>query len=152
MKRIIFLDMDGVCCSGRVSLLYGKNCIDSMAVQFLNRLHQSVPYSLVASSSWRKDYFLPIVLQAVGCMAPFAEPWKIELNSPRSQAIEKWLCRNAPSADFLILDDEDFDWTPLQKARWICCDPDNGITLQDMRRAFRLFGAEPPDAMCGLRE
>jgi HAD domain in Swiss Army Knife RNA repair proteins len=149
-SRILFLDMDGVCCSKRATLILGHHCVDPMAVQFLNRLHAQAPYHLVASSSWRREYYLPVVLEAVGCVAPFADPWKIETDAPRPQAIADWLATYASDADFLILDDEEFDWLPGQGDRWIRCDTKNGIGLDEMRRAFNLFGIEVADSSCSI--
>ena len=142
--RILFLDMDGVCCSERATLVFGPHCIDPMAVQFLNQLYRAAPYHLVASSSWRKEYYLPVVLEAVGCIAPFAKPWKVETDAERPQAIANWLASYARGAEFAILDDERFDWLPEQRERWICCDSRNGIGLAEMRRAFDVFGVSPP--------
>jgi hypothetical protein len=151
MARVVFLDMDGVCCSERTALALGDHRVDPVAIEFLNRLYRAAPFHLVASSSWRDDFYVPIIMKAVGCVAPFADAWKTEDGVPRSEAISDWLSVHMPNADYLIIDDEDHVWTPDQSQRWARCDPQNGITVQAMRYAFSVFkAAQPEEAHCEL--
>jgi hypothetical protein len=146
--RVVFLDMDGVCCPKRAALALGEHRVDSVAIEFLNRLYRSAPFSLVASSSWIDEYYLPIILKAVGCIAPFADAWRIEKGVPRPEAISDWLRAHAPSAEFIILDDEEHPWSSEQLTRWVRCDSENGITVNAMRQAFEIFGVKPPVQEC----
>ena len=143
MARVVFLDMDGVCCSERTSLALGDHRVDPVAIEFLNRLYRAARFQLVASSSWRNDFYVPIIMKAVGCVAPFSGAWRIEEGAPRSEAISDWLSEHMPGAEYLIIDDEYHGWTPEQSRRWARCDLRNGITVQAMRHAFSVFNVPP---------
>jgi hypothetical protein len=50
-------------------------------------VYTAAPFYLVASSSWGDDFYVPIIMKAVGCVAPFADAWNTEDGVPRSEAI-----------------------------------------------------------------
>ncbi|ODT77683.1 MAG: hypothetical protein ABS76_26485 [Pelagibacterium sp. SCN 64-44] len=155
-QRILFLDIDGVLCTTRASLAHGEyglsRYMDTVAIEFLNRLHEAAPYSIVVTSTWRNEVDCTILLPAVGILAPLAHPeWRtgIHHSGPssfhdRPREIDGWLSKHGSGVDYLILDDSMFSWTDDQHARWVKCDSQDGISFQAMNEAFALFGADWP--------
>lgn len=154
--RIVFLDLDGVLCTPRAALALGDfgliRTFDPVAVAFLNRLYEAVEYEIVVSSTWRREAYMPILLQATGIHAPCfrGNAWRTgeAIRAPgegmvsRPREIATWITENGPVDEYLILDDDHFSWTEEQESRWIQCDYQDGISLMAMQKAFDLFGAE----------
>lgn len=155
--RVVFLDIDGVLCTPRAALALGDygiiRAFDPVGIQFLNRLFEAAPYFLVMTSTWRRDVGSRTALQACGCHAPFHEHWRtgdrwssgdIQCSrDARPAEIGDWLAKHGP-AEFIIFDDDPFNWTEEQAGRLVECDTYNGITITAMEKAFDLFGARWP--------
>src|SRR5690606_16675954 len=106
----------------------------------------------VVTSTWRKEVHVPMVLRAAGCVARFANPWRTEdvaemgeLSRPRE--IDAWLAEHGPASEYVILDDDGFAWTELQRGRWVACDSYNGMSLANFFHVLRLFDVAWPQAV-----
>jgi hypothetical protein len=155
--RVVFLDIDGVLCTPRAALALGDSGVirafDPIAIQFLNRLYEAAPYLLVMTSTWRRDIGAKTAVKASGCYAQFHTDWRtgdrwasgdiVESMHARPAEIRDWLEKNGP-AEFLILDDDPFAWTPEQASRVVECDSYDGISFAAMNKAFDLFGTKWP--------
>lgn len=94
---------------------------------------------------------MPIVLKAAGCVIDYEDPWrtgrKPELGmESRPREIEDWLEEHGPVDDYVILDDDGFEWTEAQRERWVACDSYNGLSLSNFTAVLKLLGAEWPQA------
>ena len=169
-KYLIFLDIDGVLTSGRVHkakirqnsdgeqspLMWSH--FDPIAVDFFNRINDEFPVEFVSMSTW--SYHLPLygvttnhLFESVFCNAGFqgkwADPWKTNPeNDPslysQDRAYHVWqyldvYSKNTP--DFLLFDDTQYRFNAvLGKKRFIHTDPDNGLLMKHMDKAWSIMG------------
>lgn len=152
MKRIVFLDIDGVL-AGYKWLMKGKGFIDPDKVKLINQLKGC---EIVISSSWGEDADKP--LQELGLELPIiGHTEHISLGRGylcRGNEIEKWLIdtfdgmatkfggefRNK-NYEYVIFDD-DTDMLLGQKENFIKTNEAYGITQRDINRAKKILKYE----------
>jgi len=149
MKRIIFLDIDGVM-AGYKYLMKGKGFIDPDKVKLLNQLKGC---EIVISSSWGEDADKP--LRDLGLELPI-----IGHTNHRSLGCD-WLCRGNEIEEWLlgtfggmatkygkeyqskdykyVIFDDDTDFLLGQKDNFIHTNEENGITQKDINRAKKIL-------------
>lgn len=157
MTKVIFLDIDGVLTSSRVSI--GTNELagiggawkqfDPVAVQFLNWFSQKYNYKLVISSSWGKIFndlkSLKWMLSGGGLRIPLyqAHDWRTpDLDAyfdlrGRSWEINKFLNEHIDIEDFIIFDDG-MDAGKTFEDKFVLTDPENGLMVRHMIRAIEI--------------
>lgn len=125
--NIVFLDVDGVLVYNDYENLSTFD-IDIEKVKLLKEICDKTNSSVVISSSWREYHgnhsscytILRNILNANGIDViddtPYIEPkledliyFKVKHGTGRAAEIQKWIKDNSPD-NFVILDDEDFDW------------------------------------------
>lgn len=139
---IIFLDFDGVICTGRQAIAIGEkgliSGLDPVALMFLNRICREYKCQIVISSTWRicgkRDrrhfYELFACHGYVDLARAIHKEWATP-NLPdgiRGEEIEKWLLSNDPDSDYIIIDDSP-DMLEYQKSRFVQTDSYNGILM-----------------------
>ena len=154
MRRIIFLDIDGVLNSTKFFVRSkGSSAIDRECVERLNTLSDLNP-EIVISSSWGdhdgktskelKKHGLKIKI--IGCTQHFAADYLC-----RGNEIEKWIIDNLGGMGtkfgteyrnrnykYVILDD-DMDMLLGQGANFIRVDRDEGLTDEDIEVARKIL-------------
>lgn len=148
MKKIVFLDIDGVLASPK-SWGIGKTMWhdqfaypwDDECVGLFNEIIEKTDAEIVFSSSWRVGYN-----HRNGLIKPLFEyngvkkvPFDItpqKMSSHRSQEIRMWLEDNGTPDRFVILDDDFIDTFP---ENFIQCDSEVGITEEIRDKVIALL-------------
>lgn len=106
MRRIIFLDMDGVM-NGflRWPVNAGRLWIDPDAVSRLNRIVAETRADVVISSTWRRYRNVESLLVTAGFIGNVIGITPYIPKAPRGDEIAAWL-HTAPIDQFVILDDD----------------------------------------------
>ncbi len=140
-ERVIFLDFDGVILTYR-TLLASEHRGHSQAnpdplLCSLIRMACMKGIAIVVSSSWRDSERFCREKLADGRILRFLHAdWRtgeINTSNSRSLEVEAWLKSHPEVSDYRILDDDDFQWTPEQRARWYECSPYDGMSAMDMK-------------------
>jgi len=138
MTKIMFLDFDGVISTSRAWVAqkhiedFHTRWIDPIAVGLVTEACREFGYTIVVTSTWRK-FGEEACRKALGVAAQFLhDDWRtkeIWPKGPNSSAgsrpaeIEDWLKRNGgfdgKFEDYIIVDDDGFNWLPDQIDRWI---------------------------------
>jgi hypothetical protein len=123
IRRIVFLDIDGVLNSREVferictqmpeirrkgRFEYDVAQLDEVMVGRLNRILERTGAEVVLSSTWRKLHLVHEVqamLECKGFTGRILSQTPV-MNTLRGHEIERWLQKNAPSASYVILDDD----------------------------------------------
>jgi hypothetical protein len=146
--KIMFLDFDGVISTHRA--LIANRCktfvhrdidwIDPIAVKMIADLCAQFNYQIVVTSTWRK-FGKQTCTEALGRANIWMhydwctkEIWPKGPNASagsRPAEIEDWIARNGPVEDYLIIDDDGFNWLPEQVTRWIKTDGLNGFSTEN---------------------
>lgn len=125
---VAFLDFDGVISSFRAMAARGE-WIDPIACEMIARLRAKHGFSIVISSSWRgSEHRCRKALTASGLVDFLHTDWRTN-ESPagrRGEEIRDWLQRNG-EPEFIIFDDETFDFDEQQASRLVKCDTMNGM-------------------------
>ncbi len=142
--KIIFLDIDGVLCTRRSHLAYGKEGgiwheWDPLACHAINRACQK-GVQIVISSTWRKftDDLMPQLIKH-DLMKYLRQPnWHTPIGSSatsRGMEISLYLEEdsNQDIEDYLILDD-DIDMLEHQMKKFVQCDGEDGMTSDNIKR------------------
>lgn len=153
MKKILFLDIDGVLNSVRYfksisnsSYSSKLNHFDPNAVILLNRIIRETNCKIVVSSSWRYFEECDSILFLSGVRGDIIghTPMNIDRHSSkiykpmkRGEEIHQWL-ENNEWDKYLILDD-DPDMEEYQKERFIQTDPNLGLTGCDTYLAIEMM-------------
>lgn len=172
MKKIVFLDIDGVLNCERCFRSHRKqwedagkpplterlwSMIEPGHVKHLNKLLADTGAQVVISSSWRGDPETPNILKENGvvmdCIGRTPGSWyekDSNMHSLRGEEIQKWMDTNLESQDpddlaYVILDD-DSDMLPHQhfvQTDWI-----HGLDEGHVHRATQILN--PPNCLnCG---
>lgn len=150
--KIMFLDFDGVISTHRALAANRYGCyaddrmrwIDPVAVGLIADLCARFNYQIVVTSTWRK-FGKQVCTEALGIANIWLhhdwltdEIWPKGPNSSagsRPAEIEDWLDRQRgfgePVTDYVILDDDSFNWLPDQRERWIKTDGLNGFSAEN---------------------
>ena len=165
MKKIIFLDIDGVMVSIPF-LCKGKGFVDSEKCKLLNKL-SDIGAEIVISSSWGYDEGRTektlrecgLTLPIIGYTEHFCQDWLC-----RGNEIEKWLkdnvggmCTkyghdrltgepyyrkhyNPDDVDYeYVIFDDDTDFLLGQKDNFIKIDENTGITMKHIKKAIKIL-------------
>lgn len=137
--KVLFLDFDGViltlrtlCASEHMG--HSSAAPDPMLCALIRRACQN-GVKLVISSTWRSS--------EVPCKAKLTEGGLIEFlhadwrttdqGENRPKEIIDWLAEHPDVLDYRIADDDAFQWTPEQDARWLKCHPYDGMPAMVMK-------------------
>ena len=163
--RAIFLDIDGVLCTERVNLAYGKEMQgkrwhhwDEVGVRALHSALGVGDISLVISSTWRfpkhRDHlFEKLRLHHLESYLHSRMPWtpdmmvdgpdryaEYEKDSVRGLEINAWLGANPEYTDYRIIDDIP-QFAQHKEKKVIITDQANGLTDENIRALLRWAGA-----------
>lgn len=159
---ILFLDMDGVLCTGRAMAAITRGvqsspfaAIDPVGVGIINKWVRYLADAwqeetqIVFSSTWRiGQNFVGIsqLLGAIGLYPTLHKDWTTRYQSMtvggvvdiRGFQIRDWLLDHPEETRWAILDDDD-DMMDEQRSRFIHTDAFNGITMQNHWDALKMF-------------
>lgn len=143
MRRVIFLDIDGVlnsACSGKIFKSF--RVLDPEAVCLLRDFTVRYNMELVISSTWRiPEDWLDIIRDALA-QAGWSNP-PIVGKTPslhhltRGHEIQAWLEQN--SVDSFIILDDDADMLPEQMDSFVRCNNRVGLTAEQISACERLI-------------
>lgn len=151
MKKIIFLDIDGVLCTNRSCVKqrsYLMQRLDPVATEMLDYLLEESGAELVLSSSWRSFHdkgSMTAILENAGLLrVNWHQCWKtpdrVGLTS-RGHEIKQWMSENGEPEKYLILDDNT-DMLTEQKPFFVKTDTRDGFLFQHLIDALKIFGLE----------
>lgn len=126
---IVFLDKDGVFEHTRCYMAGMK--ADPIAVAVLNGLFAKPGVFVVISATFRKivnreGAYAHLKERGISCM--LHEDWSTGAHgADRPSEIAAWLARNQET-EYVVIDDEHCA-PPIDPARWIKCDPTNGMDV-----------------------
>lgn len=164
MRKVIFLDIDGVLNTGRWYTQMDRNtpkdkygyAFDPNAVANLKRIIDETGADIVISSSWKsfgfseledmwQDRGLPGKLIGITPnsvsdeMLLNADLDHMELFSIRGMEVKEWLSKNGKNVShYVIIDDMD-NFLPEQQTHFVWTDPDVGITKEDAEQAIMIL-------------
>ena len=132
--NILFLDMDGVLCTGRSTFMakavYGEvphNYLDKEAVSYILSIVRKYGFKIVVSSVWRSMDEFKAMMRTFGFIyTDFHDDWRTQKIGvgKRGVEIQDWLDRNAKSiSSYVIFEDEPSDLLPhhIEKHLVKCC-------------------------------
>ena len=147
MKPVIFLDFDGVL--NRQAETIGCPIIEPRPAKNLNTLIQHTDARLVIISSWRKwliddvmDYEgFNLLLQTHGVAADIVGYLQERSLTPieKAESIRHWIKRHAGDlvCRYVVIDDQ-----PLEIDNLVQTDPTQGLTCNDVVKAYRILRDE----------
>ena len=142
MKKVIFLDFDGVL-NNYYNPLHARRCLSPIYIGNLNSLLSIVPdVKIVISSTWRIIRDLK-QLKDVLALAGFKHPHVVIDTTPRisgsqrGQEIDQWLSDNKDVLSFVILDD-DSDMDPHMD-HLVKTNGYTGLTKNDVTQAASIL-------------
>lgn len=165
MKRVIFLDFDGVLNTGKYQnqlKINGEKRVDDFgplfdpeSVRNLKTILDAVPDALlVITSSW-KDAYGPNMVRSLwkerglpgkihsmtrACMDFFPDLESGEMPPLKGPEIKQWLEEHdTKGCKYVILDDMQ-DFLPKQQSHLVLIDANVGLTADDAVKAIRLLG------------
>lgn len=155
MSKIIFLDMDGVLCTGRASISMNEKglmrYLDPVGCNFIQRLVVENNAQVVISSTWRHEG-RRAVANALSCAGfqpivhAFHEDWCTPTFTDRDPTIRgreigRWLDEHDETENYIIIDD-DADMLGYQWSRLVNTDCRNGVLLEHYELADKLLKGE----------
>lgn len=137
-KKILFLDIDGVMnTKDTMRSVTQYQIMNPDNVRHLRNVVTSCDMQLVISSSWRNTGdWRDVVVDAFEA-AGWPDPPVVDrtnvsgFNVKRGQEIHEWL-KEHDFEDYLIVDDHDDIFLPIQKKRVILCDPEVGFSEREV--------------------
>lgn len=149
MRKILFLDIDGVLNSAKTCCAFGGYpmamshiaAFDQAAIRLIQRLCDSAGVQIVLSSAWRNDaewetYGPALGLPIIGRTPSFL--------GPRGREIQKWL-EDHPGVEQYAIVDDDGDMLTEQLPRFVHTNAEEGLTFADYRKLCELFDVSPWD-------
>jgi len=133
MKKVLFLDVDGVICKDTtLNPLYRK--LDRKCLLALSTLQKVSQCDIVISSTWRNNF------QVYSRLLKILEDHEIEVldmtpnlgNVPRSEEIKVWLDKfgkQYTAGACVVLDDEDID-IEIKVGKFFKTDPEVGLDVE----------------------
>lgn len=152
IKKVIFLDIDGVLCTARSHMAFGgtkahgfMQHLDPVGVKLIESLCDETGAEIVISSTWRvyHDYqsMLAIFMNA-GMAAPnLHTQWKTRDEKKirgRGNEIDQWIKDHNFQGSYVIIDD-DSDLLEYQKPYWIACNADDGLSWTGYKKALKIL-------------
>lgn len=162
-KYLVFLDIDGVFTSNRVHFAHNSDNpmwtrFDPVAIDFMNRIHDTYSVEFVLCSTWKKHlknddamvrHWVQAAFASAGLRGVFADLWKTDPDNiiwtragknDRAHEVQDYIATYKPD-DFIIFDDSRYRYNEvLGIKRLIYTDCDNGITFKNMLDAWALMG------------
>jgi hypothetical protein len=158
MRRVLFLDIDGVLNSRLFWRLFPGETIDWQACERLNQWIQANGVEVVITSTWRTPFTEPFNLEGLRKAIPFVdniESMTLDLDVPngRSGEIKAWLSEHPDVHCFVILDDNGamdcdgetncgFSFEEDLQSKAVRIDPKVGLTDQDLQQASKILRQE----------
>lgn len=137
MKRIIFLDIDGVI----TNIIGGWDNWNIYSVDYLKFICEEGNVKIVITSTWRKNHDKKFFKSILGKYLHKDYSTKI-LNVTRGEEVEEWLSRHLEVDEYLILDD-DTDFTSHQKKHhFIHTNGYDGLLFKDFMKIREYFKIE----------
>jgi hypothetical protein len=144
MRKVLFLDIDGVLNSVRSAIAYNgypyitrsHDKFDDIAVTLIRNLCAQYGYEIVLSSTWRLDnnwFKLKDILKL-----PIIDKTPYLLSEDRGKEIDMWLRLHPGVKTFVIIDD-DSDMLEEQKSRFIQTCNREGFRLSDYDKMKKLM-------------
>lgn len=154
IKKVIFLDIDGVLCTLRAQYAYGERLLmeswDITCCQMIRRLCAANGYGIVVSSVWRRHESTRLYLSMYGLIDYVHEDWRTPLikgNRFRGIEVREWLQKHPKVQEYIIVDD-DQDFFKYQHKRLIFVDDNyNGFSVSNFEKADKLMGGKFHDYM-----
>ena len=148
-KKILFLDVDGVMCTRRSHLVYGKEGgiwheWDPLACAAIYKACQH-GVQIVVSSTWRKPMHQESLFEKLKEHNLFGyvlfPDWKTPIRDGiRGLEVAEWLSKHSEVESYRILDD-DADFLDSQEKFLIRTDPEDGMTSENIKRLLNWAGA-----------
>jgi len=146
MKKIVFLDIDGVLNSYRSVIAYGVYPIDNtssenfdmVAVGLIREACKKCHAQIVLSSTWRLYRGwenLKTVLDL-----PIIDKTPKKLSSIRGEEIWLWLDEN--KVDKYVIVDDSTDILKCQQSYYVQVDPYEGLAWKDYAKILKILGIE----------
>jgi hypothetical protein len=158
MRKILFLDMDGVVLSlDDLHTTHNHRYLNPNKVAFLNRIAEESRCQFVMSSVWRSDPSVRGLLKDAGFIGEWARPWKTPHDpgipgecTRRGIEIAAWFkqARLDPAeVNYVILDD-DSDMLPEQMPYFLKVPCQTGLNRAHVMNAVGILNRErlPSDA------
>lgn len=162
-KYLVFLDIDGVFTSSRVH--YSHNAefkmwhrFDPVAVDFMNRIHDTYPVEFVLMSTWKNhlqndnetiEHWVRSAFANSGFRGMIAKPWKTDPDNfavmkrwDRAHEVKDYLENFGDGVeDFILFDDNAYRFKEiLGKGRLVRTDPEEGLLYRHMKNAQSIMG------------
>lgn len=146
MKKIVFLDIDGVLTTARSCEAYDNGfwvTPDPVAARLVTKLCQDTLSKIVISSTWRchfNKHNLSFFLQSNGIpMSLLHENWDTpkRMDSHRGREIREWLEKN--TVDKYVILDDDSDMLEPQLPNFVKTDPLNGFLWDHYMKAQEIL-------------
>ena len=148
MKKIIFLDFDGV-----ITTYKSKWKLDQEKLDLLKEILDATNSEIVISSSWR-HYDLPSTIKFItepSYFVPFPFPFCDKIigitkklkNRSRGEEIDLYLKENLKDLryNYIILDDNN-DMLKCQQKNFILTDCDDGLCKEDVEKAISMLNKD----------
>lgn len=164
-KYLVFLDVDGVFTSSRVhfahNAAYGMwHRFDPVAVDFMNRIHDTYPVEFVIMSTWKDnlrsddntvEHWVRAAFGNSGFRGQLATPWKTDPDNiiwqrtgknDRAYEVKEYLeLYGGDTEDYILFDDNRYQFKEvLGKGRLVQTDHENGLLYKHMQNAQSLMG------------
>lgn len=154
--KIIFLDFDGV-----ITSLKSKWCLMPDKMDLIRRICEETDAKIVISSSWRMADLKNTISYITCPTAPYVDGNPYSLveftigvtkflykwdyikecgdKSSRGEEIKEWLDSHPNVEDYIILDDDGFDFYDFQLPHYIETSYETGISEDDVEKAIKYF-------------
>lgn len=151
MKKLIFLDIDGVL--NNESLLRQNIFLCPTKVSLLSTFCKYNNIDIVISSSWREVYCLDelksmlykegfVNIDSIIDVTPVGKDLAMDKTAYifRGYEIENWLNKQAVQYNYVILDDTP-DFLDFQKDRFVLTDFNEGLDIKHLRKMLKIFNS-----------
>lgn len=148
--KVIFLDFDGV-----ITSLKSKWRLMPDKMDLVRRICEETDAKIVISSSWRMADLKNTISYITCPIAPYVDGnpyslveftigvtdflFKDNDKSPRGDEIKAWLDSHPNVEDYIILDDNGFDFYDFQLPHYIETSYETGISEDDVEKAIKYF-------------
>lgn len=149
MKKIIFLDIDGVLNSYRSCTAYGayplrndtEDKFDMVAVRLIEVACKKCNAEIVLSSTWRLEKDWKNLKETL--RLPIIDKTPAVLSGDRGHEISLWLEDNT-IFEYVVVDDNEVGSS--HKNNFVRTDPKNGLSYEDYQKILVILGTENDDA------
>ncbi len=144
---IAFLDFDGVISSPRAFIVnegmdHDHRWMDPVSLKLIGKLQRDYGFQLVISSTWRGigRPRLEAILAPYGLDSALHDDYRTGEDEDRNRSVEinDWLNRHG-WPEYIILDDDGFEWSDEQRSRWVQSCSFNGFLLANYEQADKLL-------------